>query len=511
MDATSPNRKSLFLNLVMFAAGSFCGYLLNSHLDTVYIREQNSYHAAGAFEVSSLMRPLGKTQSHLVKYDPTICNKLKQIPCSECKAAKLSISAADQKRREASLKRYERRRINIFHGCNQVNGSSPISYPAHGVSVLPMRSVWLKGLQVEWFNLYNIRSNMKLKFQINATRGVFNLIGHVVDVDVTGNGSKTITISTYSPSLLNLQLKYIAYENTFFDANIVDRVIIQFMEFTATMPIHIQHVQLPWLFEEGTGQVKDRVTVVLKTFLRYSRLKNAIESVNRLYPGTRIVVADDTPDHLFTSFQSSNVDHYRMPAYKGYFAGRNLGLSQVWTEYFFYMDDDMVITEATKMDLLVSFLDKTNFHLVGVGIQDRLSPTTYLALGNKTHRCIVQKPDPGYYSEIRGFPGIYANDAVLNIFLASTNEAKAVGFDPHPLLARIGHNEFFLSALGRLRVAACSFCAVHHVRGGPVPGNYSRYRKPDKRFKAKLNKYNLYMHNIDCVKTQWVVNKARKQ
>ncbi|XP_078681490.1 beta-1,4 N-acetylgalactosaminyltransferase 1-like isoform X2 [Branchiostoma floridae x Branchiostoma belcheri] len=464
MDATSPNRKSLFLNLVMFAAGSFCGYLLNSHLDTVYIREQNSYHAAGAFEVSSLMRPLGKTQSHLVKYDPTICNKLKQIPCSECKAAKLSISAADQKRREASLKRYERRRINIFHGCNQVNGSSPISYPAHGVSVLPMRSVWLKGLQVEWFNLYNIRSNMKLKFQINATRGVFNLIGHVVDVDVTGNGSKTITISTYSPSLLNLQLKYIAYENTFFDANIVDRVIIQFMEFTATMPIHIQHVQLPWLFEEGTGQVKDRVTVVLKTFLRYSRLKNAIESVNRLYPGTRIVVADDTPDHLFTSFQSSNVDHYRMPAYK-----------------------------------------------VGVGIQDRLSPTTYLALGNKTHRCIVQKPDPGYYSEIRGFPGIYANDAVLNIFLASTNEAKAVGFDPHPLLARIGHNEFFLSALGRLRVAACSFCAVHHVRGGPVPGNYSRYRKPDKRFKAKLNKYNLYMHNIDCVKTQWVVNKARKQ
>ncbi|XP_078681436.1 beta-1,4 N-acetylgalactosaminyltransferase 1-like isoform X3 [Branchiostoma floridae x Branchiostoma belcheri] len=464
MDATSPNRKSLFLNLVLFAAGSFCGYLLNSHLDTVYIREQNSYHAAGAFEVSSLMRPLGKTQSHLVKYDPTICNKLKQIPCSECKAAKLSISAADQKRREASLKRYERRQINIFHGRNQVNGSSPISYPAHGVSVIPMRSVWLKGLQVEWFNLYNIRSNIKLKFQINATRGVFNLIGHVHDVDVTGNGSKTITISTYSPSLLNLQLKYIAYENTFFDANIVDRVIIQFMEFTATMPIHIQHVQLPWLFEEGTG-----------------------------------------------CFQSSNVDHYRMPAYKGYFAGRNLGLSQVWTEYFFYMDDDMVITETTKMDLLVSFLDKTNFHLVGVGIQDRLSPTTYLALGNKTHRCIVQKPDPGYYSEIRGFPGIYANDAVLNIFLASTNEAKAVGFDPHPLLARIGHNEFFLSALGRLRVAACSFCAVRHVRGGPVPGNYSRYRKPDKRFKAKLNKYNLYMHNIDCVKTQWVVNKARKQ
>ncbi|XP_019627239.1 PREDICTED: beta-1,4 N-acetylgalactosaminyltransferase 2-like isoform X5 [Branchiostoma belcheri] len=243
-----------------------------------------------------------------------------------------------------------------------------------------------------------------MKFQINATRGVFHLIGHVHDVDVTGNGSKTITVSTYSPSLLNLQLKYIAYENTLFDASTVDPVKIQFMEFTATMPIHIQHVQLPWLFDEGTGKIKDRVTVVLKTFLRYNLLKNAIQSVNDVYPGTRIVVADDTPDHLFNSFQSSNVDHYKMPAYKGYFAGRNLGLSQVWTEYFFYMDDDMVITKFTKMDLLVSFLDSTNFHLVGVGIQDRLSPTTYLALGNKTHRCIIQKPDPGYYYEIRGFP-----------------------------------------------------------------------------------------------------------
>ncbi|XP_019627238.1 PREDICTED: beta-1,4 N-acetylgalactosaminyltransferase 1-like isoform X4 [Branchiostoma belcheri] len=283
------------------------------------------------------------------------------------------------------------------------------------------------------------------------------------------------------------------------------------MEFTATMPIHIQHVQLPWLFDEGTGKIKDRVTVVLKTFLRYNLLKNAIQSVNDVYPGTRIVVADDTPDHLFNSFQSSNVDHYKMPAYKGYFAGRNLGLSQVWTEYFFYMDDDMVITKFTKMDLLVSFLDSTNFHLVGVGIQDRLSPTTYLALGNKTHRCIIQKPDPGYYYEIRGFPGIYANDAVLNIFLASTNDAKAVGFDPHPLLARIGHNAFFLSALGRLRVAACSLCTVRHYKRGPVAANYSTYRRPNKSFKAKLHHYNLYMHNINCLKTQWVTNKTQKQ
>ncbi|KAI8494414.1 Beta-1,4 N-acetylgalactosaminyltransferase 1 [Branchiostoma belcheri] len=48
---------------------------------------------------------------------------------------------------------------------------------------------------------------------------------------------------------------------------------------------------------------------------------------------------------------------------QGYFAGRNLGLSQVHTEYFFYQDDDFEITEGTKLDRLVLFLDKTNFHL----------------------------------------------------------------------------------------------------------------------------------------------------
>ncbi|XP_078682193.1 beta-1,4 N-acetylgalactosaminyltransferase 2-like [Branchiostoma floridae x Branchiostoma belcheri] len=240
----------------------FCGYILNSYFVATSIKEQDSFQAAAGYKVESLMRPLRHTESHIVQINQAVLNKTKEIPCSKCTVDKLQISATVQQQREASLKRYKGRQINLVNIPNQVDGSSPISYPAFGVSVIPLRSVWLKGLQVEWFNLNYLRSNTKLKFQINATRGVFNLIGRVHDVDVTGNGSKTITISTYSPSLLNLQLKYIAYENTLFDANIIDQVKIQFMEFTATMPIHIQHIQLPWLFEEGSGISEETNTVV---------------------------------------------------------------------------------------------------------------------------------------------------------------------------------------------------------------------------------------------------------
>ncbi|XP_035668472.1 beta-1,4 N-acetylgalactosaminyltransferase 1-like isoform X2 [Branchiostoma floridae] len=463
--------------------------------------KQEHFQAISGYEIRTFLRPLERNQDHLVKFDQTVLSGLKDKSCSKCFSPPHDPATPEQKK--ASLTRYERRRIDLPDMKNQVDGLSPISYPAHGVYVRPMRSVWLKGIRVELFNSSDVHSNKQMEFQINATRGIFQLAGRVRWVSVNGIGANTLKISTRSPSLLNLQLKYIVYRNTEFDANIVDFAKIRFSETTVTMPIHIQHVQLPWLFIEGKGQIQDRVTVAVKTFLRYSRLRNAIKAVDQLYPGTRIVVADDTPDHLFTSFQSSNVDHFRMPAYTGYFAGRNLGLSQVSTEYFFYQDDDMMITEETKLDMLVSFLDNTNFHLVSVAVARNLFATTFDIFGNKSRTCIDQKTDPGYYMAIKNFPGFYANDVGLNAFLASTNEVKAVGFDPHPALARLGHGEFFLSALGRLRIAACEICSIRHMKGGFDAGNYTLYRRVSKKNTLERNIYNQYMHNVDCFRKQW--------
>lgn len=42
---------------------------------------------------------------------------------------------------------------------------------------------------------------------------------------------------------------------------------------------------------------------------------------------------------------------------QGWFAGRNLAVSQVTTKYFLWVDDDFVFTEETKIEKLVEVME----------------------------------------------------------------------------------------------------------------------------------------------------------
>ncbi|XP_035693145.1 beta-1,4 N-acetylgalactosaminyltransferase 1-like [Branchiostoma floridae] len=210
------------------------------------------------------------------------------------------------------IKQWLQGRIDLRDVHNQAEGSSPISYPAHGVYCRPLKTVRLKGVHIDWFEASVVQDQTQLTVQLSAEKGVFDLASSVDNVAVEGEGTAQLTIRTTSPSLLNRQLQYIVYRNTLYDANTFDLVRLQYAGFTATMPIHIQQVQLPWLYDQKGGKFQDRVTVVVKTFLRYSNLKRLIASFQEHYPGTRMVIADDTPSELFTSVQAPNVDHFRM-------------------------------------------------------------------------------------------------------------------------------------------------------------------------------------------------------
>ncbi|XP_078590022.1 beta-1,4 N-acetylgalactosaminyltransferase 1-like [Branchiostoma floridae x Branchiostoma japonicum] len=222
-----------------------------------------------------------------------------------------------------------------------------------------------------------------------------------------------------------------------------------------------------------------------------------------------MVIADDTPSDEFTSVQAPNVDHFRMPEKTGYFAGRNLGLSQVSTEYFLYTDDDTYIRDDTRLDMFVSLLDKTNFHLVSATFEKeprQMFSSTLHVTGDKDHICLLQQYEPNHFHEIPGFPGCYANEICMNFFMASTNEMKSIGFDPDPALARIGHAELFFSALGRLRTAACRN-VIGHNRTGPESRPYARFRFPGEETKSLKNKYSLFKHNLACTQIDWGTTK----
>lgn len=49
---------------------------------------------------------------------------------------------------------------------------------------------------------------------------------------------------------------------------------------------------------------------------------------------------------------------------QGWFAGRNLAVSQVTTKYLLWVDDDFIFTADTKLEKLVEVLEKTALDLV---------------------------------------------------------------------------------------------------------------------------------------------------
>lgn len=52
---------------------------------------------------------------------------------------------------------------------------------------------------------------------------------------------------------------------------------------------------------------------------------------------------------------------------QGWFAGRNLAVSQVTTKYVLWVDDDFVFTARTRLERLVDVLERTPLDLVGEG------------------------------------------------------------------------------------------------------------------------------------------------
>ncbi|KAF4803952.1 beta-1,4-N-acetyl-galactosaminyltransferase 1 [Turdus rufiventris] len=182
------------------------------------------------------------------------------------------------------------------------------------------------------------------------------------------------------------------------------------------------------------------VTVATKTFLRYDKLRGLIASIRRFYPSVTIVVADDSqrPEPL----SGPHLEHYLMPFGKGWFAGRNLAVSQVTTKYVLWVDDDFIFTPRTRLEKLVDVLERTSLDLWG--------------------------------QRLGGMPG---------------SQDKRPQGSSEPVLGRPSPPpEFFIDGLGVLHVGSCEDVVVDHASKLALPWRrsegerqYNRYRYPAAR------------------------------
>ncbi|XP_063327024.1 beta-1,4 N-acetylgalactosaminyltransferase 2-like [Pelmatolapia mariae] len=311
-----------------------------------------------------------------------------------------------------------------------------------------------------------------------------------------GSGEKELIIKSRSLELLNDMLVKVSYTSTVYHINTGDLVTFQFENHEAVFAIAIKQPHVPVLYDMGTD-ISSQVTIATKTFLRYEQLKVLLDSIRKFYSNIKVIVADDSfePEHI----TGENIQHYIMPPAQGWFAGRNLAVSQVTTKYFLWVDDDFLFTEKTKIEKLVEVMEAVpELDVVGGSVKKN---QFYFSLiyeeGEETEGgCLYRKSNKKLHS-VPGYPQCFLASGVVNFFLARTDAVQRVGFDPK--LQRLAHSEFFMDGLGYLLVATCGDVSIDHQHVARS-ARYRKFRSPrkdDSEFKLQLH---FFKNHLKCIK-----------
>ncbi|XP_058619069.1 beta-1,4 N-acetylgalactosaminyltransferase 1a isoform X2 [Onychostoma macrolepis] len=405
-----------------------------------------------------------------------------QLLFPQVSATQLHASFQDsdlQKAKQYRNKEYHSFRKRTYTAADSLiiaEANSPLQYPTQGVEVRPTRTILIPGL-----SLNQISKKGPYLVDLIATMGTFNTAALVDEVQVKGEGEMQISFVSRSLASLNRQLEFVTYTNTRFHPNTAD------IEYN----------------------VSALVTIATKTFLRYDKLQDLIDSIRQFYPTITIVIADDTEDPKPVT--GPYIEHYIMPFGKGWFAGRNLAVSQVATKYVLWVDDDFIFTSSTKLEKMVDILERTTLDLVGGAVREVTGYTaTYRHIistdaGDEEGDCLHIRT--GFHHVIEGFPNCVVADAVINFFMARKEKIGQVGFDPR--LARVGHLAFFIDGLGSLHVGSCDDIIISHASKikAMLPWGQSENDKAYSKFRyasteeTSVNEYDLYYlkNHFKCV------------
>ncbi|XP_044152696.1 beta-1,4 N-acetylgalactosaminyltransferase 2 isoform X2 [Bufo gargarizans] len=426
------------------------------------------------------LEPLGDNSSYEVTFQKSKCtcpSKQQGLTIYNLKEylAKSDVEFAPD-RREKEYKHYKKleRTENILIAPS----NSPLRYPIHGVQVMPLNTINLPGLKIN-------TDLPKYMVTLEASLGTIDFLVKISgtdEVQVHGRGEKHLTISTSNIHVLNRILKSIIYTSIMYDIYSLDIVKFTLGEHMAQIPVLIRQPPIPRLHDPGQGRnITDLVTITTKTFLRYEQLRTMLKSIRQYYPDIKVIVADDNekPEKI----DDPNVEQYIMPFAKGWFAGRNLAVSQVTTKYFLWVDDDFLFTSDTKIENLLDVLEATDLDLVGGNVAgNHFSFKLILEEGGEDGDCLHWSA--GGYHTIPGFPNCILTGGVVNFFLAHTDRVLGVGFDPK--LSRVAHTEFFIDALGRLRIGSCNHVFIEHQK---------KKTPKDTELMKKITLYNTFREN----------------
>ncbi len=226
--------------------------------------------------------------------------------------------------------------------------------------------------------------------------------------------------------------------------------------------------------KEDRKLVSENVTFIVKSFERQHLVKGLCRNLTRMYPGTAIIVADDSAKPLQIDLPEVRI--LQLPFNSGLGAGLSAALAEVKTPYLMRLDDDELLSIHSLVHRELRYLmQHTELDLIGFG------HTTAIRLHspefNLKEYCKSSMKDALKPLKVPHLTKIDENHIVLgkvaNIYLARTEKMREVGFDPK--IHVIDHHEFFWRAAGVMTCAIAKDTLVFH-RHNPYERKYRTYR-----------------------------------
>jgi glycerol-3-phosphate cytidylyltransferase len=212
----------------------------------------------------------------------------------------------------------------------------------------------------------------------------------------------------------------------------------------------------------------ERVSILIKSFLRHDSVRNLIASIRKYYPTMPIVVVDDSGFDV--NFDTDPyIKTYNLPFDTGVSAGRNFGLTKIQTDYFVLCDDDFEFTEQTNLEIFFKIARQSDLDILGGLVYEKNRPLMYYGnfkVNDNTRQvmCVDEHKKHGNYNTCELIP---------QFFIAKTKRIKKHGWDPE--LKTAEHSAFFYEHRGVLSVGWTDSVSVKHTQTRNE--NYNDYRK----------------------------------
>lgn len=190
-------------------------------------------------------------------------------------------------------------------------------------------------------------------------------------------------------------------------------------------------------------ELKEKLTIAIKTFERPGCLQECVESIKKMYPDIKIIVADDSKNPEKNELVD---EYYFLPHDSGLSYGRNFLMSKISTPYCMMIDDDTKFVTPNCIDMMVSILDNNpGIDLVAGHI-----------LGN-IFKGILEKDDDTLYKIIGKHKETINNhkiyDFVINLFIAKTDKIKKILWNNDLKICE--HINFFYRAKDTIKSTVC--------------------------------------------------------